>query len=202
MQKRTLGRSGWLRLAVAGLITVAAASILPLMPSTHAAQKETVRTKMLIVYYSWSGNTGIIANMIHGIVGGDMIELKTVHPYPTDYNAATKVAKEELNSGFKPALKTKIESVGSYDIVFVGSPNWWGTFAGPVKTFLSDYDLSGKTLIPFITHEGSGLGHSVEDIKKLCPKSTVREGLAVRGKSVKGAQKDVSAWLSKLGLGK
>ena len=90
--------------------------------------------------------------------------------------------------------------MGSYHVVFVGYPNWWGTIPRPVATFFSEYDFSGKTVVPFCTHEGSQLGRSVPDIKKLCPQSTILDGLAVRGSDVKNAQNEVSGWLRELGL--
>lgn len=83
-------------------------------------------------------------------------------------------------------------------MIFVGYPNWWGTMPMAVFTFLEEYNLSGKTIIPFCTHEGSGLGRSVTDIKKLCPQSTIEDGLAIRGKNVKNAKEDLSEWLRKL----
>ena len=172
-----------------------------LSPS-HAAATGTGGKKVLIVYYSRTGNTREIANQIHESVGGDILELQPVEPYPDDYEAIKKRAKEELNSGNKPALKTKVEKIGSCDVVFVGTPIWWGTIAAPVKTFLSEYDLSGKTILPFITHAGSGLGRSVTDIATLCPNSTILDGLAVWGKSAKTANKDVSAWVRRLGVKK
>jgi flavodoxin len=154
--------------------------------------------KILVAYFSHSGNTRVIANDIHNIVGGDIFEIKSAQTYPEDYNAVVKKAKQELNSGYKPALKTKVENIGQYDVVFIGYPNWWGTFPAPVKTFLSEYDLSGKTIAPFCTNEGSGLGRSVTDISKLCPKSVLLEGLAIRGSTVKTAQTKVSEWLRKI----
>jgi flavodoxin len=162
--------------------------------------KLTGGAKALVIYYSRTGNTREIARLIHEKIGGDMVEIQTVEPYPDDYNAVTKQAKRELQSGYRPALKTKVEKIGAYDIVFVGSPNWWSTIAAPVKTFLSGYDLSGKTLAPFITHAGSGLGRSVTDIAALCPHSTILDGLAVWGENATTAQNEVSAWLNKLGI--
>jgi flavodoxin len=97
-------------------------------------------------------------------------------------------------------LAAKVENINSYDVVFVGYPDWWGTMPMAVFTFLEEYNFSGKTIVPFCTHEGSGLGRSVEDIRKLCPQSTIVEGLAVRGSSVKNAQNDVSDWLRKIGM--
>jgi len=160
----------------------------------------TGSAKALVVYYSRTGNTREIAKQIHKIVGGDIVEIQPVNPYPDDYNATTKQAKRELNSGFKPALKTRVENIGSYDFIFVGSPNWWSTIAAPVKTFLSEYDLSGKTIAPFITHGGGGMARCVDDIKILCKDSTVLEGLAVWGESQSAAQSEVSEWLRKLGM--
>jgi flavodoxin len=189
-----------LHMAAAGLLAGVAAPVLVSLSPAQAAQTASGGRKVLIVYYSRSGNTREIASQIHGLVGGDVVELQTVTPYPDEYSAVTKLAKEELQQGVKPALKTKIADFASYDVVFVGSPNWWNTIASPVRTFLSEYDFTGKTIAPFITHEGSGLGASVEDIKKLCPKANVLDGLAVRGKSVKSAQGDVSEWLGRLGM--
>lgn len=109
----------------------------------------------------------------------------TVDPYPSDYNKVVKQAKQEQESGYKPMLKTKVEKIESYDVVLIGYPNWCGTIPRLVATFLSEYLFSGKTIVPFCTHEGSRLGRSVTDINKLCPQSTMLDGLAVRGRNVK-----------------
>lgn len=197
-----LSRRNLLKGTVAGLLAGVAAPVLSYLSPSLAAATGTGGKKVLIVYYSRTGNTREIANQIHESVGGDIVELQPVEPYPDDYEAAKKRAKEELNSGSKPALKTKVEKIGSYDVIFVGTPIWWGTIAAPVKTFLSEYDLSGKTIAPFVTHAGSGLGGSVADIATLCPNSTIMDGLAVWGKSAKTANKDVSAWVRRLGVKK
>ena len=154
--------------------------------------------KILVAYFSHSGNTREIANQIHKSAGGDIFEIQSVKPYPDDYDAVVQQARQELDSGYKSALKTKIENIKSYDLVFIGYPVWWGTFPAPVKTFLSEYDFSGKTIIPFCTHEGSGLGRSAADISKLCPESSLLEGIAFRGRDVKTAQSKVSQWLQKI----
>ncbi len=101
---------------------------------------------------------------------------------------------------YLPDLKTEVEGIESYEIVFVGYPNWWGTIPRPVAAFLSKHNFSGKTIVPFCTHEGSHLGRSVMDIKELCPQSTILDGLAVRGRAVKSAQNEVSNWLRKIGM--
>jgi flavodoxin len=151
-----------------------------------------------VVYFSYSGNTREIANQIHKDVGGDIFEIQSLESYPSEYDAVVKQAKQELDSGYKPALKARIENSKSYDLVFIGHPNWWGTIPAPVKTLLSVDDFSGKTILPFCTHEGTGLGRSITDISRLCPKSTILDGIAVRGRDVRIAQSKVSEWLRKI----
>ena len=158
--------------------------------------------RILVAYFSHSGNTREIASQIHKSVGGGIFEIKSVKPYPNDYDAVVKQARQELDSGYKPALKTKLENIKSYDLVFIGYPNWCGMIPAPVKALLSEYDFSGKTIVPFCTHEGSGLGRSVSDISKLCPKSTLLDGVASRGRDVKSAQNEISEWLHKIKMTK
>jgi flavodoxin len=164
------------------------------------AVKKMGEKHILVSYFSHSGNTRVIANEINNNVGGDVFEILAVNPYPNDYDDVVEQAGKELREQYRPKLKTKVENMESYNVVFVGYPSWWGTIPMPVATFLSEYDFSGKTIAPFCTNEGSGLGRSVTDIKKLCPKSTILDGLAVRGGDVKKAQNEVSEWLRKLGM--
>ncbi|MGD1004667.1 MAG: flavodoxin [Methanoregulaceae archaeon] len=156
----------------------------------------------LSAYFSHSGNTRVIAHQIHENIGSDIFEIVSVDPYPSDYDEVVEQARKELSEEYRPKLRTKVENMESYKVVFVGYPVWWGTIPMPVATFLTEYDFSGKTIVPFCTHEGSGLGRSVMDIKKFCPQSTVLEGLAVRGSNVKNAQDEVSGWLQGLGVKK
>ena len=157
--------------------------------------------KILIAYFSWSGNTREIANQIRERVGGDLFEIKTVNAYPTEYRACTDLAKKEQNENARPALSTKVENMDDYDVVFIGYPIWWGTTPMALFTFFEQYDLSGKTIVPFCTHGGSGLSRSASDIGKLCPKSTLLDGIAIRGSDAKSAQNDVAAWLENIGMG-
>ena len=196
-----LSRRNLLKITVAGLLAGVAAPVLPYLSSPHAATGND-RKRVLIVYYSRTGNTREVANHIHKIVGGDMTELQAAEPYTDDYEAVKQRAMQELNSDIKPALKTKVENIRSYDVIFVGSPIWWGTIAAPVKTFLSEYDLSGKTIMPFITHAGSGLGQSVTDISNLCPKSDISDSIAVWGRDAKTAQNQIAEWLRKIKITK
>lgn len=166
--------------------------------------------KILIAYYSRKGenylngsivnlpvgNTEVAARMILEITGGDLFEICTVKDYPIDYDETTRVAMSEKKSNARPALASHIENMEQYDTILLGYPNWWGTFPMAVFTFLESYDFSGKTILPFCTHEGSGLGSSERDIQRLCPSATVKKGLAIRGGNVQSAANALLTWLS------
>lgn len=172
--------------------------------TTINAQSQTNLStkKVLVVYFSHSGNTRTIANYIKEMTGGDAVEIKPVNEYPKEYQAVVDQAEKEIFANYKPDIKTYIKNIDSYDVIFVGSPNWWNTIAPPVATFLSTHNLSGKTIIPFITHEGSRMGKSVSDIKKLCPNAKVLDGYACRGSNVGSARNEVAKWLKDIKLAK
>jgi flavodoxin len=157
-------------------------------------------THILIAYFSRSGNTRKIAALIHQQVGGTLHEIRPQVPYPNSYNAVVDQAKKEIEAAYKPALQSDLEHIGSYDTIFVGSPNWWSTMAPPVATFLSEHDLSGKTIVPFCTHGGGGLGRIATDIARLCPRSTILSSFEIYGSGRGDAQARVSAWLSRVGM--
>ena len=141
------------------------------------------------------GNTEMVAGKILKLTGGDTFYIETVKLYPADYHETTQVAKRELNENARPAIRGKVADMQKYDVIYLGYPNWWGTMPMAVMTFLESYDFSGKTIIPFCTHEGSGLGSSVQDIKKVCPKAVVKQGLAIRGSNVNNSDRQVSEWV-------
>lgn len=151
--------------------------------------------KVLVAYFSHSGNTRAMARQIAEATGGDLFEIVPAAAYPAEYGAVVDQAKKEIGGGVRPALKGRLPDVGAYDVIFVGSPCWWSTVAPPVATFLADCDWAGKTVVPFMTHEGSGMGHSEADIRKLCPRSTVPDGLAVRGSAVRNSKNEVGRWV-------
>jgi flavodoxin len=169
--------------------------------------------KCLIAYYSRKGNnyvggkivnlpvgnTEVIAKKIQSFIGGDLFEIKTVKSYPLDYTETTEVARVELHNNERPVLTDTVKNMDDYDIIYLGYPNWWGTFPMAVYTFLESYDFSGKTIVPFCTHEGSGIGTSERDIKKLCPGATILTGIAIRGGTVSSADILVQSWLKKQG---
>lgn len=168
--------------------------------------------KCLIAYYSRkgenyvngsivdlkTGNTEVVAKMIEKMTGSDMFHIESVKAYPKDYTETTNVAKLELRSNARPELTGHVENMDSYEVIFLGYPNWWGTMPMPVFTFLEQYNFTGKTIVPFCTHEGSGLGRSEQDIKKLCPGASVLKGVAIHGGSSGSADKIVSDWIDKL----
>ena len=178
--------------------------LMPLFASISPAQAQTSApaAKILVVYFSQSGNTAIIARMIQEAAGGDVFEIVPVDAYPTDYDAVVAQAKKELNADFRPAIKSPGPDLAAYDTIFVGSPNWWSTIAPPVMTYLQGHNFKGKTVIPFITHEGSRMGKSVQDVKRLCPGATVLAGQSFWGSSVRDAREDVRRWLRDLKLAK
>jgi flavodoxin len=145
------------------------------------------------------GNTEVIAKKIKNFTGGDLFEIKTVKPYPAGYEETTTIAKEELRKNARPELVDSVKNMIGYDVIYLGYPNWWGTFPMAISSFLESYDFSGKTIVPFCTHEGSGIGNSERDIKKLCPEAKLLPGIAIRGSSVAGADQVVQTWLKKLG---
>lgn len=169
------------------------------VPVSQAQAAET-NSKVLIVYFSRSGNTRELAGQIQTATGGKLVELEPVETYPAEYQQTVNRARQELASGACPPLKTKIDGMDAYDVILLGSPNWGGSIAPPVKTFLSEYDLSGKRIAPFMTHGGSGLGRASIDIKSLAPQATVIDGLAVRGREVREARREIETWIGGLGL--
>jgi flavodoxin len=146
------------------------------------------------------GNTEVVANMIRNKTGGVLFHIESVTAYPNNYKEATEVAKNELRAKARPKLTGHIENIGAYDVIFLGYPNWWGTMPMPVYTFLESHDFSGKTIVPFCTHEGSGMGHSEQDIVKACPKATVLKGIAIHGTSASSAESSVSSWIDGLSI--
>lgn len=144
------------------------------------------------------GNTEVVAKIIHEMTEGDLFCIDPVNSYPEDYTETTEVAKTELRENTRPELSSHLENMDSYDIIFLGYPNWWGTMPMAVFTFLEEYDFSEKTIVPFCTHEGSGLGRSEKDIAKVCPKARLLKGLAIHGARASDAEKDVTDWLSNI----
>ena len=152
----------------------------------------------LILYFSMSGNTETVANYIHEEIGGDIVKLETVQTYPEDYDELVDYAREEQRDNTRPELERAIENIEQYDTIFLGYPNWWGDMPMSIYSFLDQYDLSNKTIAPFITHGGSGLSGTPANIANEEPDAVVTEGLAINGDDVDDCQDEVNEWLDEL----
>jgi flavodoxin len=177
---------------------IAAAVFMANSIDVQAQTAEGGPPKILVAYYSWGGNTRVVARQIQSLTGGDIFEIRPVKPYPENYSVCVKQARKEIDDGYKPGLSGKVENLSQYDIIFIGSPNWWSTIAPPVATFLTSYDFSGKTVIPFCTHGGGRQANVFKDITRLCPNSTMGNGFVVSGNLARRANPDVKEWLQEL----
>lgn len=161
----------------------------------------TADARTLVAYYSRSGNTATVADIIKNATDADIFEIKTAdaNHYPNEYRATTEMAQAEITNGTYPEI-AGTPDVAQYDTVFIGTPCWWGTMAGPVHTFLSQVDLSDKTVIPFNTHGGSGAGTVHSDIEKLTPNATHKTGIAIYGTDAANSGDTIDTWLGQIGV--
>ena len=189
----------------------AASSKPPAEESTPASQAEstsgTLGGKTLVVYYSATGNTEQAANYIAQVTGGDLFALEPVEPYTTEdlnySNEDSRVSYEHENPDARQVELTAstVENWEEYDTIFLGYPNWWGDMPQALYTFLEEYDFSGKTIIPFTTHGGSGFSRTISTIAELQPgANVVEQGLSISRNSVTDAQSDVENWVAGLGF--
>lgn len=156
--------------------------------------------RVLVLYFSETGNTQKLANIIYDEVGGDFRIIEPVEAYPTG-DALFDYTEEEANNDARPEFKDLDINIDDYDTIFVGYPIWWYQMPMIIYTFFDEYDLSGKTIVPFNTHEGSGDSGTYSDIQEIEPDSTVLDGLAIRGGDMEGDQTEtVRNWLEDLGF--
>lgn len=167
--------------------------------------------KILIVYFSrtgynypnqWleTGHTARVAGYIADLTGGERFEIIPVVPYPDNYQETVAIAREEYDNNARPAIQNKIENIDEYDTIFIGGPVWHGAMPMIIRTFYESYDLTGKTLVPFATHAGSGLGDCERLAQSYYPANTILSGLAVQGTNSANARGEVKAWLKKIGI--
>ena len=155
---------------------------------------------VLIAYFSWSGNTKQLAEMIQEQTGGELFEIEPETPYTDDINELSGISLQEQRDNIRPALSSVVEDMSQYDEIFVGFPNWWNNMPMPVFTFLEEYDFSGKTVIPFTTYGNGVWGKSVDSIRATLPDVTILDGLAIQEHELQDASSEVSEWLQGLGL--
>ena len=165
--------------------------------------------KSLIIYFSRAdenyfggemihiekGNTEVVAEFIRDITGADLFKVERKIPYSKDYMTCIKEAREEQRKNERPELAKYLDDISAYDVIYVGSPIYWGTMPNPMFTALERLDFSGKIIMPFTTHEGSGLGRVITDIKKIAKGATVKTGLAIYGSTVKNSKFNIEKWI-------
>ena len=164
------------------------------------AVQETSRTgkKVLIAYFTWSGNTQGIAYEIQKQTGAEIFEITPEKPYSENYNTVLREAQRDQHSQARPKLREHVKDFADYDIIMLGYPNWWASIPAPIASFLEEYDFSGKTIMPFCSHGGGRFGQSLTAIAKLAPKAVITEGLSVHYSGGGRLKDDISDWLAKL----
>ena len=155
---------------------------------------------VLIAYFSWGGNTRGIAEEIQRQTGADLFEIQLTEPYSTDYNTVLEQAQRDQRLQARPELSAHVENMAQYDTIILGYPNWWASIPMPIASFLEEYDFSGKTILPFCSHGGGGLGQSQTAIAKLAPDANMAEGLSIHYSGGSSMPDDVAAWLDANGI--
>ena len=173
-------------------------------PSEEPAESETPTAEdsssALIAYFSWSGNTEQVAQIIQQETGGDLFEIAPATPYTDDYNELLDIAQQEQSDKARPELAGQVENWEQYDTIFVGYPNWWSDAPMAVYTFVESYDWSGKTLVPFNTSASGGFGRSLSGLEESAAGASILDGLSFTERTLDDAQSEVTAWLNGLGL--
>lgn len=203
MEKKILLLLAWLMLVVAGCSANDPQTDLPDTPPVEKPEEPAEPSgnrKILIVYFSHTGNTRTIAGYIHDTVKSDLVEIETVDTYTDDYDTLLAQIREEVATEYCPSLTTRIEDIALYDVIFIGYPIWVETAAPPIRSFLTTHDLAGKTVVPFCTSGTSSAEASYRLIRSLCPQSTVLEGIQIRRGTYDTAYERVIAWLQKIGI--
>lgn len=154
--------------------------------------------KTAIFYFSYSGNTQIVAQKLQALTQGDLFEVTSKHTYPQDYNACINQAKKELQSQFRPVLTHVVPDLASYELILFGFPNWWGTYPMPMASLMDELKFSGQNVAVFCTHEGNGLGQSARDMEKACVNAKSFLSIAIRGSSVDRCDEQLKTWIDKL----
>ncbi|MBQ7674039.1 MAG: flavodoxin [Alphaproteobacteria bacterium] len=171
-------------------------------------------SKVLVAYFSRKGNnyvsgnivnlpegnTSVVAHKIQKLINADLFEIKTVKQYPIGYDETTVIAQKEQNTDDRPEIIKPLPDISKYETLIIGYPNWWGTMPMAVMTFLEHYNWSEKKILPFCTHEGSAMGSSESDLKKLCKSAEFSKGLPIKGSTANSSDSKIESWLKENGL--
>ena len=163
--------------------------------STGMGSEATGNRNVLIVFFSWGGNTRGIAEEIQRQTGADLFEIELVNPYSSSYNTVLDEAQRDQNIQARPEIRNHVENFEQYDTILLGYPNWWASIPMPIASFLEEYDLTGKNIVPFCSHGGGRFGQSLTAIAKLAPNSTLGEGLSIHYSGGSTLSQDVAVWL-------
>ena len=166
------------------------------MPRQQGAASRTASSRTLVAYFSRSGNTRVVAGLIHRARGADLFEVVPADAYPEDYLMTVEQARRERDRAYEPPLEGKVEAIAGYDTVFLGFPVWGETVPPVIRSFLSAHDLAGKTLIPFVTHGGYGLGNTRTVLASAAPKARLLAGFAMEADQERRTIEQVTSWLS------
>lgn len=154
-------------------------------------------SKNVVIFYTWSGQTRKMAEIIANHNDVDMLEVKPITPYSQNYDVVVKQAKDEIYKSFLPEIENTKVDLSRYDVIYIGTPVWWGTMAPPLATFLKAHNFNGKTIMPFCTHGGGGKGHSDRDIERLCTGAIVKDMYVAYEGGGSSADKEITAWIKK-----
>ena len=185
---------------VLGLVSIALFLLFGCAKAQEADPAGAQESRSLIVYFSLTGNTELVATQIQSLTGSDVFKLELVDPYSVEYDEVISRSRQEREEGILPELAQKIEDLDDFDVIFLGSPNWFGTLSLPIFAFIETHDLSGKTIVPFITHGRGGLMNTITDLVELCPDAAVLEGFGVSRDDVETIQSDIEEWLNRVGI--
>jgi flavodoxin len=176
-------------------ILMSAMTISAVTVAAGSAGAQPARSRVLVAYLSRSGNTRLIARQISRAVSGELFEIETAQAYPDDYEEMVAQAQREKEAGFEPQLRTNVANIAGYQTIYLGFPIWGMTAPSPVRSFLSSHDLSGKTIVPFITHGGYGQGDSIEIVRRHAPGSEIAGAFVLERPTERQTLAAVTKWL-------
>jgi flavodoxin len=184
------------RAALMAALSVPLTAESSLAVGSAATSPASSKARVLVVYFSRTGNTRVIARQIRRAHDADLFEIQPADPYPEDYEAVVGQAQREQDTGYEPPLTARVANIGSYDVVFLGFPVWGMTTPPVIRSFLSGHDLSGKNLVPFVTHGGYGRGRSITVVAEHAPRSRLLDGFTMQADQEKETLAQVTRWLS------